>query len=62
MKRYTLKSSTHANRYVWNRTVSCTRHEGSGGFRKGGSATGARSAPANFWVGTLTSGHAGSPN
>ena len=31
--------------------------ETSGGFRKGGSATGARSAPENFGVATPTSGH-----
>ena len=31
-------------------------------IQKGGSATGARSAPANFWVATPTFGHAGSPN
>ena len=37
----------------------------SGGFRnseRGGSSTGARSASANFWVATPTSGQAGSPN
>jgi len=31
-------------------------------IQKGGSATGTRSASANFWVATPTSGHAGSPN